>query len=34
MGSTDYDVDGAGYVNADSFLLDTTLRGNTKKGHS
>lgn len=34
MGSTDYDVDGAGYVDAGSFLLDTTIRGNGKEGHT
>ncbi len=34
IGSTDYDVDGAGYVDAGSFLLDTSIRGNGKEGHS
>jgi len=34
VGSTDYDVDGAGYVNAGHFLLDTTIRGNGKEGHT
>lgn len=34
IGSTDYDVDGAGYVDAGSFLLDTTIRGNGKEGHT
>jgi hypothetical protein len=34
IGSTDYDVNGAGYVNAGDFLLDTTIRGNGKEGHT
>ena len=34
IGSTDYDVEGAGYVDGGSFLLDTTIRGNGKEGHS
>ena len=34
IGSTDYDVDGAGYVDAGNFLLDTTIRGNGKEGHT
>ncbi|NRA70550.1 MAG: hypothetical protein HRU24_05955 [Gammaproteobacteria bacterium] len=34
IGSTEYDVGGAGYVNAGSFLLDTTIRGNGKEGHT
>ena len=34
IGSTDYDVDGAGYVDGGDFLLDTTIRGNGKEGHT
>ncbi len=34
IGSTVYDVDGAGYVDAGNFLLDTTIRGNGKEGHA
>jgi hypothetical protein len=34
IGSTDYDTDGAGYVDAGDFLLDTTIRGNGKEGHT
>jgi hypothetical protein len=34
IGSTDYDVNGAGYVDAGNFLLDTTIRGNGKEGHT
>jgi len=32
-GTTEYDVDGAGYVSGGDFLLDTTIRGNGKEGH-
>jgi hypothetical protein len=33
VGSTDYDTDGVGYVSAGDFFLDTSIRGNSKKGH-
>jgi hypothetical protein len=32
-GTTEYDVDGVGYVSGGDFLLDTTIRGNGKGGH-
>jgi len=32
-GTTEYDVNGAGYMSGGDFLLDTTIRGNTKEGH-
>ena len=32
-GTTEYDVSGVGYKNAGRFLLDTTIRGNSKEGH-
>jgi len=34
IGSTDYDTEGLGYVNGGDFLLDTSIRGNGKEGHS
>ncbi len=34
IGSTDYDTNGVGYVNAGDFLLDTSIRGNGKEGHT
>jgi cytochrome c553 len=33
VGSTDFDTDGVGYISAGDFLLDTSIRGNSKKGH-
>jgi hypothetical protein len=33
VGSTDFDTDDVGYVNAGDFLFDTSIRGNSKKGH-
>jgi hypothetical protein len=33
VGSTEYDVDGAGYKDEGHFLLDTSIRGNGKGGH-
>jgi len=33
VGSTEYDVYGAGYVDAGDFHFDTNLRGNSKDGH-
>ncbi|PHR61475.1 MAG: hypothetical protein COA43_03795 [Robiginitomaculum sp.] len=32
-GTTEYDLDGAGYMDGGSFYLDTTIRGNYKEGH-
>jgi len=32
-GTTEYDVEGAGYMNDGHFLLNTTIRGNGKDGH-
>jgi hypothetical protein len=34
IGSTDYDTNGVGYVDAGDFLLDTNIRGNGKEGHT
>ncbi len=34
IGSTDYDVADGGYVNSGDFLLDTSIRGNSKDGHT
>jgi len=34
VGTTDYDTDGAGYIDAGHFLLDTSIRGNGNKGHT
>ncbi len=33
VGSTEYDPQGLGYVDAGDFLLDTSIRGNGKEGH-